>query len=140
MRNRFARLALFITTIVVMTFAGASPASATSDTAQAIHFYNDGWYSAYADIWGYDVAGNVIYHDWSGSEGHGGNYWFNVPPGVAKLYWLVRMDSLGNTIHQQFLDPWYDFNQFCSDGKHATIYVGGIATNTNSYDLHCSNW
>jgi len=141
MRNRkITRLSVFIAAAVVATFAGPTPATAASDTPEAVHFYNDGWYPAYADIWGYDASGNEIYHEWSGSESHGGNRWFIVPAGVAKVFWMVRMDPFGNTIHQQFIDNWYDFNQYCPDGKHATIYVGGFPGSTNSYDMHCSYW
>jgi hypothetical protein len=132
-------LAVAIAVAAVMTFAGSKPAMADSDRVEYVHFYNDGWYSAYADVWGYDANGNEIYHEWSGSRLHGGHYWFTVPAGVARLNWTVRMDPFGNTIHQQFINGWYDFNEYCN-GKHATLYVGGRATSTNSYDMHCSLW
>ncbi len=132
-------LAVVLAIAVVTTFAGVKPAIADSDRPEGVHFYNDGWYFAYADIWGYDANGNEIYHEWSGTEGHGGNYWFTVPAGVARVFWQVRMDPFRNTIHQQSINGWYDFNEYCN-GKHATIYVGGNANSTNSYDMHCSWW
>ncbi|MDQ1655652.1 MAG: hypothetical protein QOD41_735 [Cryptosporangiaceae bacterium] len=130
---------------------GSTPAMAAPASAQAVHpsistsaqqvvFYNDGWYWAYADIWGYDSNNTEIYHDWSGSVGHSGRKPFTVPANVATLRWQVRMEPFGNTIHSQTINPWYDFNNFCTDGKHATIYVGGTAGSTNDYDLHCSKW
>jgi len=105
----------------------------------AVHFYNDGWYWAYADIWGYNSSGAEVYHDWSGTVGHTGNRWFTVPAGVARVYWKVRYDPTGETIHEQNIDPWYNFNDFCG-GKHATMYVGGRWGSPNHYDMHCSNW
>ncbi|NJC72033.1 hypothetical protein HC031_20265 [Planosporangium thailandense] len=150
MRIRLAGLLAGLATAVVAVIAGAAPATAAPAAHQvhpmvsakpvAVHFYNDGWYWAYADVWGYDGSGREVYHDWSGSVGHTGNRWFTVPAGVASVHWQVRMEPFGNTIHQQTINPWYDFNDYCTDGKHATIYVGGTAGSTNDYDLHCSNW
>jgi hypothetical protein len=155
MRNRIAGLLAGLTTAVaaltIGAVAGSTPAIAAQAATQelrpmdsthpvAIHFYNDGWYWAYADIYGYNSSGTEVYHDWSGSVGHTGNRWFTVPAGVAKVYWQVRMEPFGNTIHQQTINPWYDFDNTCQDGKHATIYVGGTIFSTNHYDLHCANW
>jgi hypothetical protein len=154
MRIRLASVLAGLAVAGAALVAGSTPAMAApsasavtqqvrpmaSTTDQVIHFYNDGWYYAYADVWGYDANGKEIYHDWSGDQGHGGNRWFTVPAGVASVVWQVRMEPFGNTIHQQLINPWYNFNDFCRDGKHATIYVGGLPNSTNSDDLHCSNW
>jgi hypothetical protein len=158
MRKRLAGLLAGFAVTGIALIAGSTPAVAAparaqaaapitaqvvhpmqSTSEQAVHFYNNGWFWAYADIWGYDSTGKEIYHDWSGTVGHTGNRWFHVPAGVAKVYWEVRYDPGGWTIHEQNIDPWYNFNDFCG-GKHATIYVGGLAGNPDDYDLHCSNW
>ncbi|MDT4995089.1 MAG: hypothetical protein QOH97_4981 [Actinoplanes sp.] len=149
MRVRIAGLVAGLATALIAPFTGSAPAiAAPADAPVAramastqpvqIHFYNDGWYWAYADLWGRDANGVQVYHDWSGTVGHTGNRWFTVPANVATLDWEVRMDPVGTTIHHEIINPWYDFS--CSDGKHATIYVGGTVGSTNDYDLHCSKW
>jgi hypothetical protein len=137
--KKIGNLIVAMVIALVTTLAVSTPAMADSDKDEGVHFYNDGWFSAYADLWCFDAAGNVISHQWSGSKVHGGNHWFVVPAGTARVEWMVRMDPFGNTIHHQWLD-WYDFNEYCPGGKHATMYVGGTANSPNHYDMHCAYW
>ena len=141
MKRSGSILMAVIAMAVVTTFGAMAPAHADSNVDEWVHFYNDGWYPAYVDLYAYNAQGTLLYHDWSGTQWHGGGKWFNVPAGTATVRWEARMDPFGNTIHEQtMINGWYNFNEYCQGGKHATIYVGGTPNSTNHYDMHCSNW
>jgi len=139
MRNRVFGLLAAIGIALGVMAAGGTPALADSTKVVDVHFHNEGLYWAYADIEAYDSANRQVWSDASGSFGHTGHKTFFVPAGVAWIHWKVRMEPFGNTIHEQSLG-WDNFNDRCPDGKHATIFVGGTAGDTDDYDMHCSNW
>ncbi|WP_222598585.1 hypothetical protein, partial [Lentzea tibetensis] len=134
MRIKFAGLLAAVAAALMAVTTMSAPAMAdpaaagevgtmASEKEVRISFYNNGWYWAYADVWGKNDRGEVIYHDFSGSVGHSGGRWFTVPAKVAKLEWKVRMEPFGDTIHDQYIDNWYDFACTGKDaGKHATMY------------------
>jgi hypothetical protein len=133
-KNLFAAIAIALVT----TFAASTPAMADSNVDEWVHFYNDGYLPVYVDIYAYDAQDNLLSHEWSGTQYHSGGKWFKVPAGTARVFWEVRQDPFGNTVRLQNMS-WYNFNEYCTDGKHATIYVGGPGS-PHSYDMHCSNW
>ena len=79
MRNKIAGLGLLFATALATTLAAPTPAHADSSSTQRITFYNNGWYYAYADVWGYDAQGNEVFHGWSGSGGHAFHNFIDVP-------------------------------------------------------------
>ncbi|MEV4316711.1 hypothetical protein [Actinocrispum sp. NPDC049592] len=141
MRMRMAGLlAGLVAALGVLTVGAGSASAASSSTVPVdITFYQNGHYPAYADIWAYDVNNNLIGHVWSGTQWEGSQTILTVPAGTSTVSALIRMDPLGNTIHQQTIHDWWNFS--CSkSNERPTYYVGGFPWSPDHYDLHCKKY
>ncbi len=141
MRNRLAGLLAGLLAVLGVLTVGSGSASAASSSTEAVDiwFYQNGLYSAYADIWAYDAHDNLIGHPWSGSKIKGDIVTLTVPAGTATISTLVRMDPAGNTIHQQTIHDWWNYS--CAGRtERPTMYVGGTAWSPDHYDLHCKKY
>jgi hypothetical protein len=114
----------------------AQAAHAASTQTVTIDFFNDGWFYAYADVWAYDINGNEVGHDWTGTLGHGGHNKLIVAANAETIHVLIRLDPTGDWIHDEWINPWWNYG--CSKvGEKPTEYVGGTIGHYNTYPLHC---
>jgi hypothetical protein len=138
-------MSLFAVVALATSLAASTPAMAASDAPQRVMFYNDGWYYAYADIWGYDANWNETYHGWTGAGGHGFHNTMTVPAGVKYLHTMIRYDPTGEVIHEQWFSPgsssseFWDIDDYCqrTGQGRATMYTGGVWHSANVYDMGC---